>query len=82
MFAERGIEWLIKLCGVSAILFVFGIVFFIVKEGWGAFSFLTPGNFLFTADWDPSAHKFGIGALILGTPPRRPCGQRPDGGCG
>ena len=67
LVVERGIEWLIKLCGVSAILFVFGIVFFIVKEGWGAFSFLTPRNFIFNPRWDPMAHNFGIGALILGT---------------
>jgi phosphate transport system permease protein len=67
LVAERGIEWLIKLCGISAILFVFGIVFFIVREGWGAFAFLTPGNFVFNTRWDPMAHNFGIGALILGT---------------
>ncbi len=67
LLAERGIEWTIKLCGISAILFVFGIVFFIVKEGWGAFKFLTPGNFIFNSRWDPMGQNFGIGALILGT---------------
>ena len=33
LFAESGIEWLIKLCGISAILFVFGIFFFVFREG-------------------------------------------------
>lgn len=68
---ELAIEWtiqaLIKLCGVSAIIFVFGIVFFIFREGAGALGFLTPGNFFFNVRWDPMAHNFGIGALILGT---------------
>jgi hypothetical protein len=30
---ERGIELLIRLCGISAIAFVFGIFFFVFREG-------------------------------------------------
>jgi phosphate transport system permease protein len=67
LVSERGIEWLIKLCGFSAILFVFGILFFIFREGKGAFSYLTFGNFILNARWDPAAGNFGVGALILGT---------------
>jgi len=33
--AERAIEALIRLCGISAILFVFGIFFFVFREGAG-----------------------------------------------
>ena len=34
---EAAIEALIRLCGVSAILFVFGIFFFVFNEGSGFF---------------------------------------------
>jgi len=30
--AERGVEILIYLCGISAIIFVFGIFFFVFRE--------------------------------------------------
>ena len=33
LIAESLVEWLIRLCGVSAILFVFGIFFFVFREG-------------------------------------------------
>ena len=36
IFAERAIEVLIRLCGISAILFVFGIFFFVFREGLAA----------------------------------------------
>jgi len=34
---EAAIELLIRLCGISAILFVFGIFFFVFREGAGFF---------------------------------------------
>ena len=33
LLAERGIEMFVYLCGISAIVFVFGIFFFVFKEG-------------------------------------------------
>ena len=43
------LEWLIRLCGVSAILFVFGIFFFVFREGAGLFfGELNLREFLFT----------------------------------
>ena len=43
---EKGIEALIRLCGVSAIVFVFGIFFFVFREGSGfLFSRLNPLEF-------------------------------------
>ncbi len=30
---EPVIEWIIRLCGISAIIFVFGIFFFVFREG-------------------------------------------------
>jgi phosphate transport system permease protein len=68
---ERALEGLIRLCGVSAILFVFGIFFFVVREGAGLlFGGLSWGQFLFSTDWFPTSHsnvRYGALALIVGT---------------
>ncbi len=68
---ETVIEWIIRFCGFSAILFVFGIFFFVFREGVG---FLIEGldikEFLFSPDWYPTSvsHKrYGVLALIAGT---------------
>ena len=69
LLAERGIELLIRLCGISAIVFVFGIFFFVFREGAPYLPHLHPGSFLFSSDWYPSddpAH-YGAGALLVGT---------------
>jgi phosphate transport system permease protein len=69
--AERVLEWLIRLCGVSAILFVFGIFFFVFREGAGLlFGELDLFRFLFTTDWYPTSTnnvRYGVLALIAGT---------------
>ena len=31
---ELAIELLIRACGISAVVFVFGIFFFVIREGW------------------------------------------------
>ena len=69
--AERGIEWLIRLCGISAIVFVFGIFFFVFREGSG---FLFHGfnfrEFFLSSEWYPSSQshvRYGALALIAGT---------------
>lgn len=70
ILAERAIELVIKLCGVSAILFVFGIFFFVFREGAGYLPELDIGKFLFSTDWYPTSHsnvRYGVGALIVGT---------------
>lgn len=70
VIAERGIELLIKLCGISAIVFVFGIFFFVFREGAPVLSHLGLRNFLLSPDWDPTANsgpKYGILALMAGT---------------
>ncbi len=60
---------LIKLCGISAILFVFGIFFFVFREAAPYLAHLNLKDFLFSAGWDPSSEtpKYGVGALLLGT---------------
>lgn len=68
---EPVIEWTIRLCGVSAILFVFGIFFFVFKEG-AQFLFggLDLKQFLFSQEWYPTSishARYGVLALIAGT---------------
>lgn len=69
--AEPLMEWIIRICGWSAILFVFAILFFIAREaaplvGEG-FDF---GQFLTSIQWQPSSEvrpQYGALALMVGT---------------
>jgi len=69
--AEGLIETLIRVCGVSAILFVFGIFFFVLREGSGfLFGGLNVGQFLFSTEWYPTSQsnvRYGVLALMVGT---------------
>lgn len=70
MIGERLIEALIRLCGMSAILFVFAIFFFVFREGAPIIGKLDLGKFLFTTAWYPTSMnqpRYGVGALIVGT---------------
>jgi phosphate transport system permease protein len=65
------IEWIIRLCGISAILFVFGIFFFVFREG-ASFFFggLDLTEFLTSSEWFPSSvsnKRYGVFALMVGT---------------
>lgn len=70
--AERGIEALIMLCGVSAVILVGSIFFFVFRE---AFPVLTSPNFsivefLFSVEWYPTSVtdvRYGVLAMIVGT---------------
>jgi phosphate transport system permease protein len=66
---ERAIELVIRLCGVSAIVFVFGIFFFVFREGAPYLVHLDTVAFLFRTDWYPSSDpaRYGVGALLVGT---------------
>jgi len=69
---ERAFEWVIHLCGISAIVFVLGIFFFVFKE---AFPILRNPDFslfqFLTSDqWYPTSevHKrYGVLAMVAGT---------------
>ncbi|MBI4874318.1 MAG: phosphate ABC transporter permease subunit PstC [Acidobacteria bacterium] len=68
---EAAIETLIRLCGVSAILFVFGIFFFVFREGSGfLFHGFNVREFFTSIEWYPSSEshvRYGVLALIAGT---------------
>jgi phosphate transport system permease protein len=69
--AEPAIEWLIRLCGWSAIIFVFCIIFFVFREGAPAlFGGLNLIEFFTSTQWQPSSDvhpRYGILALLVGT---------------
>jgi phosphate transport system permease protein len=72
--AERAIEVLIHLCGISAIIFVFGIVFFVFREGvplvFTPDSGFSLTSFFSSTEWFPTSvanKRYGALALIVGT---------------
>src|SRR5438128_1394531 len=69
--SEAVLETIIRACGISAILFVFGIFFFVLREGSG---YLIHGlnirQFLTSTEWYPTSQsnvRYGALALIVGT---------------
>lgn len=69
--AEPFIEWTIRLCGWSAIFFVFAIFFFVFREG-APFLFgkLDLVEFFTSINWRPDSRirpQYGVLALIAGT---------------
>lgn len=64
------IEWLIRICGWSAILFVLAIFGFVFREAFPAFEWLDFGDFISSAKWRPDSDtnpQYGIFALLVGT---------------
>jgi len=68
---EPAVEWLIRLCGWSAILLVFGIFFFVFREALPMLGGkLNLTEFFTSAEWRPTAEPephYGILALLLGS---------------
>ncbi len=70
LLGEQAVELLIRVCGYSAIFFVFGIFFFVFREG---APILVGGldlkEFFTSTDWNPVADtpRYGILALLAGT---------------
>lgn len=69
MAVEKAVELLIRICGISAIVFVFGIFFFVFREGAPSLAKLDLAEFLTSPKWIPTSAtpKYGVGALIVGT---------------
>ena len=68
---EPAVEWLIRLCGWSAILLVFGIFFFVFREALPMLGGkLNLTEFFTSPEWRPTAEPqphYGILALLFGT---------------
>ena len=68
---EPLVEWAIRLCGWSAIFFVFAIFFFVFREGAPLLaSGLDLGEFFTSINWRPDSRirpQYGILALLAGT---------------
>ncbi|MEQ1760742.1 MAG: phosphate ABC transporter permease subunit PstC [Vicinamibacterales bacterium] len=72
VLTEPLVEGLIRLCGWSAILFVFAIFFFVFREGAPVITSgtLDIGQFFTSINWRPDSRvqaQYGILALIVGT---------------
>jgi phosphate transport system permease protein len=72
LISESLVEWLIRLCGVSAIIFVFCIFYFVFREGMGLLwsGRFNAVQFLTSIEWYPTSQshvRYGALALIAGT---------------
>jgi phosphate transport system permease protein len=72
LISESLVEWLVRLCGVSAIIFVFGIFYFVFREGVGLLwsGHFGVGQFLTSIEWYPTSQshvRYGALGLIAGT---------------
>jgi phosphate transport system permease protein len=71
LVTEPLIEWMIRLCGWSAIFFVFAIFFFVFREGAPfLFGSLDLTEFFTSINWRPDSRirlQYGAFALIAGT---------------
>lgn len=72
VYGEKLLEFIIRLCGISAIIFVLGIFYFVFSKA--APIFLNDqfqlGEFLFSTKWYPTSEvdvRYGVLALIVGT---------------
>jgi phosphate transport system permease protein len=67
---EPLVEWTIRLCGWSTILFVFSIFFFVFREGGSMLGQLDLKEFFTSPNWRPDSEvrpQYGILALLVGS---------------
>jgi phosphate transport system permease protein len=69
VLAEKAIELVIRICGVSSIVFVFGIFFFVLKEAYPVLGRLDLAEFLGSSEWRPTHDPptYGTLALVIGS---------------
>jgi phosphate transport system permease protein len=68
--SEAPVEWLIRICGWSAIFFVFAIFFFVFWEGMPILRHLDAKEFFTSPNWRPVSAvrpQYGILALLVGS---------------
>jgi phosphate transport system permease protein len=69
-FTEPLIEWTIRICGWSAIIFVIAIFVFVFSEGAPVLAHLDLHEFFTSPNWRPTSQvreQYGILALLVGT---------------
>lgn len=68
-FKENLFKYIALFCALCSVIFLFGIIFSIFKEGYPIFKIFGVFKFLFTSDWFPTHEEpsFGILALIVGS---------------
>ncbi|MBE0524989.1 MAG: hypothetical protein IBX40_11765, partial [Methanosarcinales archaeon] len=67
---ERLIAWFFAINGISTIVLVLGIFIFLAIIGLQAFVHISPFEFFFTTDWNPTSYvqpSWGILSLVVGT---------------
>jgi phosphate transport system permease protein len=67
---ERVVEGVIRLCGISAVVFVFKIFLFVFLEGAALIPELNWAQVIFSPEWYPTSRsnvRYGVGAMIIGT---------------
>jgi phosphate transport system permease protein len=67
---EFAIESIIRFCGISAIIFIFAIFFFVFREALPILRKIDLYKFFFTTAWYPTSlgtPRYGVWALIVGT---------------
>jgi phosphate transport system permease protein len=72
VYGERALEALVRVCGVSAIVFVAAIFFFVLREAAPVLvrDDFSLGQFLFSTEWYPTSAsnvRYGTLALTVGT---------------
>ena len=72
LYGEKALEWVIRLCGISAIVFVLSIFYFVFAKAAPVLftSEFSLSEFLFSTKWYPTSEvnvRYGVFALIIGT---------------
>ena len=69
-YGERIVEFIVRMCGWSAIALIFAIVLFVLREAAPVFATLDVTAFFTSANWRPDSTirpEFGMLALLAGT---------------
>ncbi len=64
---DAAVRGVLFMCAVFAVIVVFSIIFFLLKEGYGIFQDVCLWDFLTGADWKPESGIYGTLPLIAGT---------------